>query len=196
MHRSPTGTYTLTNPVIGNGLGGGLIRPLATEYRVATATGTYAACGTLSIGNQWAAAIATYKVAPTPKLTVTKIVDNTGGGTKQEGDFPLFLDGNAVVSGQQNTTTVGSHTVSETTDPDYTAVIGGDCASDGTITLAATDIKTCTITNTFKAPKLTVQKLADNTGGAPSSPATFRSSSTAPPSPTTSRSRRRWVRTR
>ena len=146
---------------------------LATEYRVATATGTYAACGTLSIGNQWAAAIATYKVAPTPKLTVTKIVDNTGGGTKQEGDFPLFLDGNPVVSGQQNTTTVGPHTVSETTDPNYTAVIGGDCASDGTITLAATDVKTCTITNTFKAPKLTVQKLVDNTGGGTKQPGDF-----------------------
>ena len=170
---SPTGTYTLTNPVIGNGLGGGLIRPLATEYRVATATGTYAACGTLSIGNPWAAAIATYKVAPTPKLTVKKIVDNTGGGTKQEGDFPLFLDGNPVVSGQQNTTTVGQHTVSETTDPNYTAVIGGDCASDGTITLAATDVKTCTITNTFKAPKLTVQKVVDNTGGGTKQPGDF-----------------------
>jgi hypothetical protein len=170
---NPTGTYTLTNPVIGNGLGGGLIRPLATEYRVATATGTYAACGTLSIGNQWAAAIATYKVAPTPKLTVKKIVDNTGGGTKQEGDFPLFLDGNPVVSGQQNTTTVGSHTVSETQDPNYTAVIGGDCAPDGTITLAATDVKTCTITNTFKAPKLTVQKVVDNTGGGTKQPGDF-----------------------
>ena len=55
--------------------------------------------------------------------------------------------------------------MSETQDPNYTAVIGGDCAADGSITLAATDVKTCTITNTFKAPKLTVTKIVDNTGG-------------------------------
>ena len=52
------------------------------------------------------------------------------------------------------------------------------------------------ITNTFKAPKLTVQKPWTIPAAAPSRPATFRSASTAPPSPTTSRSRRRWVRTR
>ena len=181
--------------MIGNGLGGGSHPPLATEYRVATATGTYAACGTLSIANPWAAAIATYKVAPTPKLTVKKIVDNTGGGTKQEGDFPLPRR-QPVVSGQQNTTTVGPHTVSETADPNYTAVIGGDCAPDGTITLAATDVKTCTITNTFKRPKLTVKKLVDNTGGGTKQPGDFPLFVDGTPSPTTSRSRRRWARTR
>jgi hypothetical protein len=50
-------------------------------------------------------------------------------------------------------TTVGGHTVAEgagtgTSLSNYTSVISGDCAGDGTITLAAGDAKTCTITNT------------------------------------------------
>jgi hypothetical protein len=109
-----------------------------------------------------------------PKLTVQKLVSNAGGGTKQPGDFPLFLDGTTpVTNNQQITTTVGPHTVSETTDPNYTAVIGGDCAANGSITLAAGDVKTCTITNTFKAPKLTVQKLVNNAGGGTKQPGDF-----------------------
>ena len=70
-----------------------------------------------------------------------------------------------MTSGVQNTFSTGSHTVSETTDPTYTAVISGDCAANGAITLAAHDVKACTITNTFNAPKLTVTKVVDNTGG-------------------------------
>ena len=53
-------------------------------------------------------------------------------------------------------TTVGAHTVTEgagtgTDLNNYTAVTGTDCAADGTITLAAGDNKTCTITNTLVA---------------------------------------------
>ena len=86
-----------------------------------------------------------------PKLTVQKLVNNAGGGTKQPGDFSLVVDGNPVTNNQQITTTVGPHTVSETPDPNYTAVIGGDCAANGSITLAAGDVKNCTITNTFNS---------------------------------------------
>ena len=96
---------------------------------------------------------------------MTKVVVNTGGGTKVIGDFPLFVDAVAVTSGVQNTFSTGLHTVSETIDPTYTAVISGDCAANGTITLAAGDVKACTITNTFNAPKLTVTKVVVNTGG-------------------------------
>jgi type VI secretion system secreted protein VgrG len=89
---------------------------------------------------------------PAPELTVTKTVINDNGGTNVIADFPLFLDGGSVVSGVPNTSTVGAHTVSETANANYTAVIGGDCAADGTITLALGDIKTCTITNNDIAP--------------------------------------------
>ncbi len=100
--------------------------------------------------------------APTcvaPTLTVTKVVVNTRGGTKVVSNFPLFIDGGSVTSGVVNTTTAGLHTVSETADPGYTSVISGACASNGTITLALGDVKTCTITNTDIAPTLIVTKI-------------------------------------
>ena len=93
------------------------------------------------------------------------MVVNTGGGTKVVSDFPLKVDATTVTSGVQVTSTVGNHVVSETSDPNYTAVISGDCAANGAITLAAGDVKACTITNTFRAPKITVTKVVVNTGG-------------------------------
>ena len=57
----------------------------------------------------------------------------------------------------------GAHTVSETAAgttvlANYTSVISGDCAADGTITLAAGQNAVCTITNT-RLPTLTVNKV-------------------------------------
>ena len=100
-----------------------------------------------------------------PTLAVTKVVVNTGGGTKQASDFALFIDGNPVTSGVANLSTIGAHVVSETTDPDYTSVISGDCAANGNVTLAAGEAKSCTITNTFRQPSLTVTKVVVNAGG-------------------------------
>jgi|GEM_PF-1121900 len=108
-----------------------------------------------------------------PKLTVTKIVVNNNGGTKQVSDFPLFVDGNSVTSAVKNTSTIGSHTVSETTDSGYTSTIGGDCAADGSITLAAGDDKTCTITNDDKPAKLIVIKHVINDNGGTATAANF-----------------------
>src|SRR5262249_57005822 len=100
-----------------------------------------------------------------PTIKVTKYVVNTGGGTKNVGDFALFVDTTSVTSGVAMPSTTGSHTVSETADPNYTSVIGGDCAADGSVSLAAGDTKACTITNTFKAPTIKVTKYVVNTGG-------------------------------
>lgn len=80
------------------------------------------------------------------KLTVTKIVF---GGTKQISDFPLFVDSTSVASGVENVFSAGSYTVSETSQADYTGVISGDCAANGSITLSAGGVNSCTITNTF-----------------------------------------------
>jgi len=85
--------------------------------------------------------------AVAPQLTVTKSVTNDNGGTKTASSFPLFIDGSSVTTAIASTTSVGLHTVSETADAGYTSVIGGDCATDGTITLAIGDVKLCTITN-------------------------------------------------
>lgn len=91
-----------------------------------------------------------------PVLTVAKtLLPNS-----DTGKFNLLIDSNvdATDVGNGGTTgpqvvSIGSHTVSETAYTgtnlsDYNAVIGGDCASNGSITLAAGDNKTCTITNT------------------------------------------------
>lgn len=48
----------------------------------------------------------------------------------------------------------GTHTVGQGTSqtlPKFTTAFGGDCAADGTVTLAFGDTKSCTITNTFSA---------------------------------------------
>ena len=55
--------------------------------------------------------------------------------------------------------------MSETGDADYVATITGDCAADGSITLALGDVKSCTITNDDIAPELTVTKVVDNDNG-------------------------------
>ncbi|HEX6717307.1 MAG TPA: hypothetical protein VF088_09350 [Pyrinomonadaceae bacterium] len=101
-----------------------------------------------------------------PKLTVTKILVPSS----DTGLFNLQIDGvtQAANVGNNGTTgaqfvTIGSHSVGETAGTgtslsDYTTVIGGDCAANGSVTLAAGDNKTCTITNTRK-PKLTVTKI-------------------------------------
>ena len=82
-----------------------------------------------------------------PTLTVVKEVINDDGGTLAVGDFDLFVDGNAVVSGATTVVEAGAHVVSETAVQGYTGSIGGDCDAEGNVTVAAGDTATCTITN-------------------------------------------------
>jgi hypothetical protein len=95
--------------------------------------------------------VPTCAAPPTPAatLTVTKTVTNDDGGVKMISDFPLFIDAFPVTSGVATTTLPpGTYTVSETSDAGYAASVwGGNCAADGSITLADGDTKTCTITN-------------------------------------------------
>ena len=106
--------------------------------------------GTIAAGETKTCTITNDDIAP--QLTVNKTVINDNGNTKVISAFPLFIDGDSVTSGATNTTTIGLHTVSETADSGYTGTIGGDCAANGTITLALGDVKTCTITNNDIAP--------------------------------------------
>lgn len=97
----------------------------------------------------------------TPRLTVTKIVVNDNGGTATTSDFTLFIDGATTTSGVSTTTSAGAHTVSETSMAGYTGTIGGDCDANGNVTLAAGDVKNCTITNNDNPPstvKVTIVK--------------------------------------
>lgn len=84
--------------------------------------------------------------SPLATLTVIKTVI---GSSKAVSDFSLFIDDDSVTSGVSSSTSPGLHTVSETSDSNYTGIIGGDCAADGTITLVSGTAKTCTITNTY-----------------------------------------------
>ena len=87
-------------------------------------------------------------------------MNNNNGGTKAVSDFPLFVDGNSVISGVKNTFSLGAHTVSETQQAGYELVgITGDCASDGSITLNPGDDKTCTITNDDSQRATTIQTI-------------------------------------
>ncbi|HSE32819.1 MAG TPA: hypothetical protein VLA93_14695, partial [Pyrinomonadaceae bacterium] len=136
------------------------------QSNIPTSTGTFSGDTISGVSIQSGLeTICTFTDSKKPKLTVTKVVVNDNGGTKQISDFPLFVDSNSVTSGQQITSTVGSHTVSETTDAGYTSTIGGDCASNGSITLAAGDVKECTITNDDKPATLKIIKHVINDNG-------------------------------
>jgi len=88
----------------------------------------------------------------TGTLTVNKVVTNDSGtGTSTIANFPLFVNGNSVVSGAANTLAPGSYTVTETSNPDYTATFSGDCNVSGVVSIAAGESKSCTITNNDKA---------------------------------------------
>ncbi|WP_417357004.1 hypothetical protein [Gallaecimonas pentaromativorans] len=119
---------------------------------------------TLALGESAVCTITNDDIAPT--LTLVKTVINDNGGTLQVSDFPLFISGNPAISGQSNTLSAGSYTASEIQQFGYQAGSwGGDCAADGSVTLALAENKTCTITNDDIAPTLTLIKVVVNDNG-------------------------------
>ena len=105
-----------------------------------------------------------------PKLTVIKKVSNTHGGTKAPGDFTLTVTGNAPSPasfpgadspGTTVTIKAGSYSVDEVAAAGYAKSLSADCAG----TIAAGQTKTCTVTNSDIAPKLTVIKHVINDNG-------------------------------
>lgn len=99
-------------------------------------------------------------------LKLIKTVTNNDGGTKIISDFVLKIDGNTVTSGVANEVSAGAHTASEVNLSGYTASSwGGDCNSDGTISLTLGDSKTCTITNDDQPGTLIVRKVVTNDNG-------------------------------
>ncbi len=120
--------------------------------------------GTIGAGETRTCTVTNDDIAP--RLTVNKVVVNDDGGSKVISDFPLFIDGSSVISGAENAVSAGLHTVSETSDAGYApSSWGGDCAADGTITLALGDIKTCTITNDDIAVALSPSPSSGGGGG-------------------------------
>ena len=88
-----------------------------------------------------------------PTITVVKTIVNDDGGEADQSDFQARIDGIAVAWSTAITVTPGAHTVSEDIATGYTASTwGGDCASNGSITVALGENKTCTITNDDNEP--------------------------------------------
>jgi len=108
------------------------------------------------IGISCLVAILAAPIGCAPKLTVTETVVPTG----DPGRFNIQIDGSTKATNLGNggstgrmSLSAGTYKVSQTGAggtnlADYTSIIGGDCAPDGSITLADGDVKTCTITNT------------------------------------------------
>jgi hypothetical protein len=103
---------------------------------------------------------------PTADLTVTKecVPTDDNGRFDVLIDTVRFADLGCGDSTGAITVAVGPHNVREeagtnTSLANYTSVIGGDCGGDGSVTLAAGDSATCTITNSLRPAKLTITKL-------------------------------------
>ncbi|MBI5310168.1 MAG: DUF11 domain-containing protein [Actinobacteria bacterium] len=107
-------------------------------------------------------------------LKVVKQVVNDNGGTLAPADFSLWVkSGGSHVSGSpapgssagtSYTLPAGSYVVGETQQEGYTSSIWGDCAANGSVTLAAGQSKTCTITNNDVInPAISIVKSANPT---------------------------------
>src|SRR5690606_2526985 len=102
---------------------------------------------------------------PTATLTVTTVVVNDHGGTATSGDFTVEVrDAAGVVGtgpgtgdGESRTVPVGTYTLDGGTRDGYTTAVSGDCAADGSLTLAAGDTAACTVTHDDVAAELTVR---------------------------------------
>lgn len=121
--------------------------------------------GSIANGETKTCTITNTAIAPT--LKVIKVVDNGNtGAIFIAADFQMKIDGGNVPQNSAQTETVGSHAVTESGPAGYTSVFSGDCDSNGNVSLALADNKTCTITNTAIAPKLKLVKtvINDNAG--------------------------------
>lgn len=99
-------------------------------------------------------------------ITVVKNVINNNGGNASANDFKLTLGGNPVQSGVAVAVNPGTYTVGETLLSGYTFTgFSGDCNSDGKITVALGESKTCTLTNDDQTGSITIKKDVANSEG-------------------------------
>jgi hypothetical protein len=127
---------------------------------------------TLAPGQSRSCTITNVRQQPPSPQTATLKVNKVCQPASDEGLFDLYIDSYRFPNvacghaGGPITLPIGQYTVSEqagvnTSLDDYTAVISGDCAANGVITLTAGQTATCTITNTRKpasATTITVEK--------------------------------------
>jgi hypothetical protein len=130
---------------------------------------------TPTVGQEVVCTITNDDVAPTLKLV--KTVVNNNGGTATTANFQGKISGTNVAWDTAVTKDAGAYTASETVlagGEGYTASSwGGDCASNGNITLNVGDVKTCTITNDDQAATLILVKNLPNDNGGVATEADF-----------------------
>jgi len=97
-------------------------------------------------------------------LTVIKVVENNGVGTKVAGDFQMTIDGGNVNQNQAYSVSVGNHNVSEVVDYGYSKSYSAECPGGVANVPLNGDVK-CTVTNTYPAGTLTVRKVVVDKGG-------------------------------
>ena len=135
-------------------------------------------------------------VQPEPAhLTLTKAIDNTGGGTAQATDWTLSATGPTTISGHTGDPAItaaavgaGTYILAEAGPAGYSASAWG--CTGGTLTgsslvLAAGATASCSITNTFvpvqpEPAHLTLTKAIDNTGGGTAQATDWTLSATGP----------------
>jgi hypothetical protein len=92
-------------------------------------------------------------------ITVVKNVTNDDGGSALPNDFLLTLEGNAVTSGVAVPVNPGTYTAAETLLPGYTFEgFSGDCDSNGDVTVALGESKSCTLANDDVQNSIDIEK--------------------------------------
>jgi uncharacterized repeat protein (TIGR01451 family) len=149
--------------------------PPDTKYNVAgaTANGQFTVVGTGPT-----APVTVTGTALPAHLTLTKSVDNTGGGTALATAWTLSATGPTLISGSTGDPAItnaavgaGTYTLAEAGGPSgYTAgawSCTGGALTGTSLVLAENATASCSITNTFVPPPahLTLTKTVDNTGG-------------------------------
>jgi len=120
-----------------------------------TWTGRALAFGGTVITDTNTIAVSSCAVAPSSSginyntITVFKHVINDSGGTATFTDFPLFLNGNHVISGQSLSLAPGIYTLTETNLPGYTSTFTGNCDANGRVNHGGigTNNDICTVVN-------------------------------------------------
>jgi len=167
LYTLPAGTYTVSEdahasytPVFSDDCAaGGSVVLSASSSKLCTVTNNY--------------------IPPAPAtstITVIKVVNNVYGGSKVIANFPLFVSGTPVVSGDTNIFATGTYAVTETSDlTAYSRAFSGDCDASGSLTLIAGENAICTITNDDIAPAVVTSSSytaspSYQTGGTPVAP--------------------------
>lgn len=94
-------------------------------------------------------AVATPATNTNNTITIFKHVINDSGGTATYTDFPLFVNGNPVDSGESIRYQPGQYRVTETNLPGYQRTFSGDCNASGQISHGgiSTQDDICVVTN-------------------------------------------------